>query len=69
MRRLDADYSVSDYEPEEPFGEYNIIGSSMRAGIFLNSANDNRFKALLFDVQWGITERVVMPSLPMMIMI
>ena len=23
---LDADYSVSDYEPEEPFGAYNIIG-------------------------------------------
>jgi len=27
-----------------------------RVGIFLNSANDDRFKALLFDMQWGITE-------------
>ena len=28
----------------------------MRVGIFLNSANDERFKSLLFDMQWGITE-------------
>tara|TARA_R110002153_G_scaffold85164_2_gene212884 strand:- start:255 stop:1163 length:909 start_codon:yes stop_codon:yes gene_type:complete len=28
----------------------------MKVGIFLNSANDPVFRALLYDVQWGITE-------------